>query len=165
MITYEEVCFGIVITEPDVLDIDALVNAGILSLELSGADFYNVELNGLVTQTQASKIQLPLKEGLNTLRVYSDLPCQGVVERTLFYSTRPILSPNPVDATTEVYLGGYKGQVVIKIYSSNGRLVMSLAKTVNGENLELDLSILPKGIYYLGLTKDGAQEMFKFIKR
>lgn len=165
MITYEEVCFGIVITEPDVLDIDALVNAGILSLELNGADFYSVELNGLVTQTQASKIQLPLKEGLNTLRVYSDLPCQGIVEKTLFYSTRPILSPNPVDATTEVYLGGYEGQVGIKIYSNNGSLVMSLAKTVNGDNLELDLSILPKGIYYLGLTKDGAQEMFKFIKR
>ena len=42
---------------------------------------------------------------------------------------------------------------------------MSMQKTVNGENLEMDLSVLPKGIYYLGLTKDGAQEMFKFIKR
>ncbi len=165
MITYEEVCFSVVITEPDILDVDALIDAGILSLDLSGADFYNVELNGLVTQTQASKIQLPMKEGVNTLRVYSDLPCQGVVEKTFFYSTKPILSPNPVDSVTEVYLGGYEGKVDIQIYSGNGRLVMSMQKTVNGENLEMDLSVLPRGIYYLGLTKDGAQEMFKFIKR
>ncbi|WP_235932423.1 reprolysin-like metallopeptidase [Flagellimonas sediminis] len=165
MITYEEVCFSVVITEPDILDVDAVINAGILSLDLRGAAFYNVELNGLVTQTQVSKIQLPMKEGVNTLRVYSDLPCQGVIAKTFFYSTKPILSPNPVDSVTEVYLGGYEGKVDIQIYSGNGRLVMSMQKTVNGENLEMDLSVLPKGIYYLGLTKDGAQEMFKFIKR
>ena len=164
-ITYEEVCFGAVIVQPDALDIGALVDSGILNLDLSGATLYNVELNGLVTQTDASKIQLPLKEGVNTLRVYSNLPCQGVIEKTLFYSTRPRISPNPVDANTEVYLGGYEGTVGVEIFTANGQLLSKYVKSVNGNNLELDLSALRKGVYYLGIEKNGIRETFKFIKR
>ncbi|MBO0331229.1 reprolysin-like metallopeptidase [[Muricauda] lutisoli] len=165
MITYEEVCFKAVITQPDVLDMNALIDTGILSLELSGASFYNVELNGLVTQTEASKLQLNLQEGVNTLRVYSNLPCQGVLEKTLFYSSKPIISPNPVESTTKIYLGGYGGEVGIQIFTANGRLVHTRRAKVHGDDLELNLSHLPKGIYYLRVEKAGAKEMFKFIKR
>lgn len=165
LVTYQEVCFGTVITEPDVLDVEALLESGLLNLTMEGANLFNVELNGLVTQTESSKIQLSLQEGVNTLKVYTDLPCQGVFEETLFYSTRPILSPNPVDAVTEVYLGGFEGNVGIDIFSVNGRLVLTDVKKADGSNLQLDLSILPKGIYYLSLEKNGVREMFKFIKR
>jgi len=132
---------------------------------LSGASFYNIELNGLVTQTEASKVQLDLKEGTNTLRVYSNLPCQGVIEKTLFYSSRPILSPNPVESTTEIYLGGYEGNVGIQIFTANGRLVQTENRRVFGDDLQLDLSNLTKGIYYLRVEKAGVKEMFKLIKR
>lgn len=165
LITYQEVCFHAVVTQPDVLDIDALVDSGIVTVDLSGATFYNVELNGLVTQTEDSKIQLDLQEGKNVLRVYSNLPCQGVVEKTLFYSSRPILSPNPVEAVTEVYLGGYQGDVLLQIFTANGRLVLTDHRTVYGENLQLDLSNLSKGIYYLSMEKAGAKEMFKLVKK
>jgi len=165
MITYQEVCFDVVITQPDVLDVAALLDAGILSVELDGASFYNVELNGLVTQTEASKIELGLKEGVNTLKVYSNIPCQGVVEKTIFYSSRPIISPNPVDAVTEIYMAGFEGDVGIQIFTANGRLVRTENRRVSGEDLQLNLSSLPKGIYYLGVEKAGIQEMFKLIKR
>ncbi len=165
MISYEEVCFDAVITQPDVLDVSALIDAGVLSVELSGASFYSIELNGLVTQTESSKVQLDLEEGITTLRVYSNLPCQGVIEKTLFYSSRPILSPNPVESTTEVYLGGYEGSVGMQIFTTNGRLVYTHNATVYGDDLELDLSNLPKGIYYLTIEKAGVKETFKFIKR
>ncbi len=165
LVTFQETCFDISVTEPDILDATAIVNAEILELTLSGADLYNVELNGLVTQTQSSKLQLPLVEGKNVLRVYSNLPCQGVVEKTLFYSSRPVLSPNPIDAFTEVYLNGYEGDVGIQIFTADGRLVRTDSKSVNGNNLELDLSSLSKGIYYLGVEKAGVKEMFKLIKR
>lgn len=165
LVTYQETCFNISITEPDVLDVEAVTAAEILEVTLSGAELYNVELNGLVTQTESSKLQLPLAEGKNILRVYSNLPCQGVVEKTLFYSSRPVLSPNPVDSVTEVYLSGYQGKVEIQVFSADGRLVRTDSKSVNGNNLELDLSSLSKGIYYLGIEKAGVKEMFKFIKR
>lgn len=165
LITYQEVCFNALITQPDVLDVAALLDAGILSVELNGASLYNVELNGLVTQTEASKVELALKEGVNTLRVYSNLPCQGVVEKTLFYSSQPIISPNPVYAITEVYMAGFEGDVGIQLFTANGRLVRTENRRVAGEDLQLNLSSLPKGIYYLGLEKAGVKEMFKLIKR
>ncbi|MFC4221344.1 reprolysin-like metallopeptidase [Flagellimonas marina] len=165
LITYQETCFDITITEPDVLAVEAMMDEQNVELLLNGADLYNVELNGLVTQTQSSKIQLPLAEGKNVLKVYSNLPCQGVVEKTFFYSSRPILSPNPVDATTEIYLNGFDGEIRIQIFSANGRLVKTDYRSVNGNTLELDLSFLSKGVYYLGVEKMGVSEMFKFIKR
>lgn len=165
LITYEEVCFNAMVTQPDVLDINALIDAGILSVELSGAALYNVELNGLVTQTEASKIELTLKEGTNTLRVFSNLPCQGVIEKSLFYTSRPMVSPNPVDAVTSVYMAGYEGDVDIQVFTSNGRLVRTESHKVMGDDLQLNLSGLPKGIYYLGVEKAGIKEMFKLIKR
>ena len=87
------------------------------------------------------------------------------MEKNLFYSSRSILSPNPVDAATEVYLGGYEGELGIKIFTANGRLVHTERRVVFGENLVLNLSYLAKGIYYLGLEKEGENDMFKFIKR
>lgn len=165
LVTYQETCFDISITEPDVLDVEAVTTAETLEVTLSGAELYNVELNGLLTQTDGSKLQLTLAEGKNVLRVYSNLPCQGVVEKTLFYSSRPVLFPNPVDSVTEVYLNGFEGNVEIQIFSADGRLVRTDSKSVSGNNLELDLSSLSKGIYYLGIEKAGVKEMFKFIKR
>lgn len=164
VITYEEVCFTAIITQPDVLDVAALLDASSVNLEMSGASLYNVELNGVVTQTSGSNLTLPLKEGANTLRVYSNIPCQGVVEKTLFYSSKPILSPNPVYTTTEVYLGRFEGLVGIEIFTANGRLVKIENRRVNGNDLELDLSGLSKGIYYMRINKEGLRETFKFIK-
>lgn len=165
LVTYEEVCFGIVITQPDVLDVEALLDASFLNLTMDGANLFNVELNGLVTQTESSKIQLSLQEGINTLKVYTDLPCQGVFEKTIFYSSRPIISPNPVITSTEIYLGGFEGNVGVEVFSANGQLVLTDVKKADGTNLQLNLSMLPKGIYYLGLEKNGVREMFKFIKK
>ncbi len=164
LITYEEVCFDAMLTQPDVLDVSALLDAGVLNLDLKGASFYNVELNGLVTQTEASKIQLPLENGINTLRVFTNLPCQGSFEKNFFYSERPVLSPNPVYTTTQVYMGGYEGAVEIQLFTANGKLVRTQRRNVFGEDLELDVSTLPKGMYYLGLEKAGKKEMFKLIK-
>ncbi len=164
-IVYEEVCFGLVVVEPDILEMNAAVQSGMVQIDLSGSTFYNVELNGSVTQTQSNSVTLPLKEGLNTIRVFSNLPCQGVVEKTVFYSSRPRIFPNPVDTKTEVYLGGYEGQVGIEVFTVNGRLVSKFVKTVKGSDLELDFSALRKGVYYLGIERDGFRETFKFIKR
>ncbi len=164
-ITYEEVCFTAIITQPDVLEVAALLDSSFVNLEMSGASLYNVELNGVVTQTTGTALSLPLKEGVNTLRVYSNIPCQGVVEKTLFYSSRPILSPNPVYSNTEVYLGGFEGQVGLEIFTANGRLVKIENRTVNGNDLQLDLSGLSRGIYYMRIDKAGVRETFKFIKK
>ncbi|KAB7528996.1 T9SS type A sorting domain-containing protein [Flagellimonas olearia] len=165
LITYREVCYDIVVSEPDILEVVALAEEGLVQLNMSGANLYNVELNGLVTQTRDSNIQLELKQGQNTLKVYTDLPCQGIFEQTYFNALQPILSPNPTRGITEVYLNGYIGVVSLKVFSSNGRLVKTYVKRLYGENLELDVSELSKGAYYLQVEKEGIKDTFKLIKK
>jgi hypothetical protein len=124
-----------------------------------------VELNGELHRTTSPTLQLKLREGNNTLKVYSDLPCQGTIEKQIFHSTKPILSPNPVQSTTRVHLNGYAGRVEMEVFSVDGRLVQRKTQQADGNDIELDLSTLPKGVYYLRLEKDGLRESFKFIKK
>ena len=62
-------------------------------------------------------------------------------------------------------MAGYEGDVAVQIFTSNGRLVRTENRKVAGDDLQLDLSGLPKGIYYLGIQKAGAKEIFKLIKK
>ncbi|MDC6366128.1 MULTISPECIES: reprolysin-like metallopeptidase [Flavobacteriaceae] len=164
-ITYQEACFTVVVTEPELLSAAVAVDSGILELTLEGGSLYNVELNGLVTQTVESKIQLPLQAGTNTLRAYTNLSCQGTYEETFFFSSKPILYPNPVDDETKIFLNGYIGAVTIEVFSGNGQLVMRDLKTVNGNDLVMDLSMLSTGTYYINIKMDGVHEIFKIIKQ
>lgn len=163
-ITYQEVCFNSIISEPALLTTIAVANETTLELSLDGGNFYNVELNGLVTQTQESEISLELKNGLNTLKVYTDLPCQGSYEETFFIASKPIVYPNPIDNETKVFLNGLVGEVNVQVFSANGRLVLRDTRTVNGNELEMDFSLLPIGIYYLNIQGSEIREVFKLIK-
>ncbi|WP_420321277.1 reprolysin-like metallopeptidase [Flagellimonas sp.] len=163
-ITYQEVCFNVVIEEPPLLSTFATVDENVLSLTMSGGSLYNVELNGLVTQTTASSIQLELKEGLNTLKVFTNLPCQGTFEDSFFISSKPILYRNPVGADTRVFLNGFVGEVDVHVFSANGQLVMKTTKRVEGNELEMDFSGLHTGIYYMRIRGSEINEEFKLIK-
>src|SRR5690606_5202424 len=162
---YQENCFQLVVTQPEVLDMQALVQDGILDLTLNGAQHYTVELNGLVTQTSAPRLRLALKEGINTLRVTSELPCQGSLEKNLFHWSRPLLTPNPVIHSAQIHLNGHRGSVVLEIFLANGRLVQTHTLQAHGNDIELDLSTLPRGIYFLRVEKNGQKDTFKFIKK
>src|SRR5690606_7795019 len=57
---YEPYCFEAIVTEPSPLSVTSKLtgtgNQTVLNLE--GSDFYNIELNGIVTQTKSSSITL-----------------------------------------------------------------------------------------------------------
>ncbi|MGW9684986.1 reprolysin-like metallopeptidase [Flagellimonas sp. 2504JD1-5] len=161
---YQEVCFNVVINEPALLSSFASVEENMLSLTMDGGSLYNVELNGLVTQTTESEIQLELKEGLNTLKVFTNLPCQGAFEDTFFVSSKPILYRNPVGADTRVFLNGFVGDLDIQVFSTNGQLVIRTTKRVEGNELEMDFSGLHTGIYYMKIRGSEINEEFKLIK-
>ncbi|MBS9462736.1 proprotein convertase P-domain-containing protein [Flagellimonas sp. 389] len=163
-ITYDETCFDVIVSEPELLSVSATADSGLLALALSGASLYNIELNGLVTQTENSQIQLNLKNGLNTLKVFSNLPCQGSYEQTFFFSSRPVVYPNPVDERTKVFLNDLTGEIDIQVFSDNGRLVLSDKKRVEGNELEIDFSSLSTGVYYLSIAGSGIWETIKLIK-
>ena len=162
---YKEVCFNIVVTEPEVLSASAVAKESVLSVSLNGGSLYNVELNGLVTQTEDSEIQLDLKDGVNTLKVFTNLPCQGTYEKAFFVSSEPILYRDPVYVNKKkVFLNGYVGEVNVHVFSTNGQLVLKTVESVNGNDLELDFSGFSIGIYYMSIRGLGINKDFKLIK-
>jgi len=164
---YETHCFDVVITEPDVLNISSITSleGNTTLLMLDGADLYNIEVNGVVTQTMASEITIDLKKGNNTLRVYSNLPCQGTFEEKIFLSDQPIVYPNPFDTLTNVYLGSGVDRCQVRIFDTSGRLVLDKEYEVNGTNLSLDLSMIPSGVHYIRFSCENVKGTTKIIKR
>ncbi|MEM9078543.1 MAG: reprolysin-like metallopeptidase [Bacteroidota bacterium] len=164
-IVYKETCFEIALMEPEVLGVVSSVGGDVVSLQLEGGSLYNVELNGLVTQTEDSQIELDLKEGLNTLKVSTNLPCQGSYLQTFVIGSVGILYPNPVGPETKLFLNQITGNVNLKVFSVTGRLVMEENKTISGSEIIMDFSSLSTGTYYLRVEGEGFSDVFKMAKR
>lgn len=166
-IVYEETCFDLVISEPAALGVSSKVSleARMVELELSGAVRYTIELNGVLTETQDSQITLNLKEGTNTLKVSTDLACQGIFEELLFVSDGSVVYPNPFVDLVKVSFTLNIDLVKVDIYSAEGRLVQSKRYQVNGTELEMDLSNLSTGLYHLRLEGENLKKTVKLLKR
>jgi hypothetical protein len=166
-LVYEEHCFEVVITQPDVLNITSRTsfNGKLTVLTLQGSDLFNIELNGVVIQTTESEITVNLKDGNNSLKVFTNLPCQGLYEENIFLSEKAIVYPNPFVSTTTVFLGVNVEEVVVEIFTVDGRLVSAQSHQVNGLELPLDFSIYPSGIYIIKFNGENIKGTSKVIKQ
>ena len=114
--------------------------------------------------------------GIGTLKVYVDVTkgactasdtikitfdvCTGIAE----YSNNASISifPNPTTGKTNIILNGITGSAVLDIYSILGQSVFS--ENVNGNNkTELDLSNLPKGVYFVKVNNVKTSILSKLI--
>lgn len=166
-LTYQEQCFEVIVTEPEALGVSSKtsIDGKSVVLNLQGADSYTIELNGKSTRTSLSEISLDLREDINTLKVYTDLTCQGIYEETFFNSSKPIVSPNPTTNQTTIFLGGVQDEVNIEIFSEDGRLIRRDRHTVPSNEVELDLTALPTGIYYIRFEGSDVKGTSKVIKQ
>jgi subtilisin-like proprotein convertase family protein len=166
IIEYEEYCFEVVISEPQLLGVNlrTSLDGTQLTVNLEGSNFYNIELNGELLQTAESELTLDLMNGVNFLKVSTNLSCQGTFEEQFILAREPIVFPNPVSDFAEVFLGSLQEKVTIRIFSTDGRLVKSETKTVTGSRIQLDLTQLRTGIYYLQVEGPGTKATVKIIK-
>lgn len=165
-IVYEEFCTEVVISEPNPLKVTSTVSGDgtELTIDLLGSDFYNVELNGEVVQTQASSITLNLKNGINSLKVYTDVPCQGVYKEQFIRSDEPLVFPNPFRDIVGVYFVGEGAKVSMRIFSADGRFINSSLLEIGANGTQIDLGALPNGLYYVQLIGEGIKTTTKIIK-
>lgn len=166
IVAYQEYCVEVQITEPSPLSVTSKVaiDGSQVTLEMKGSSFYTIELNGVAVQTEESIVALNLEKGLNTLKVYTDIPCQGVYEEKIGFYAEPIAYPNPVKDIVEVYLGVEQEEVNVSIFSADGRYISNKSVKVTGGVMQLDLSLLSTGIYYLkyeGRTINGTSKIIK----
>lgn len=164
---FEEICFDVVINEPEPLGVSSVVSIETQQtvLTFSGAQLYNIELNGSLIQTEAPEIVLDLKQGLNTLKVSTNLPCQGTYDETVYIPAVPVLYPNPVIESLNIFLGGTVDPVDITIFASDGRLISNHKYDGDEDTVVLDFIELPSGLYYVIIKGGISKGTYKVLKR
>ena len=167
MNTYEEQCFELVITEPEPLSVFSTVSpdGNFVTLNLQGGVAYTIEFNGTTQITQGTEIELPLKSGLNTLKVSTAQSCQGTYEETFFTSGDPLIYPNPFSEQVAITLPNEESITSFRIFDYEGRLVRrSLNRQHNGE-VSMRFDGLPAGIYFIQIEGANVRGTYKVIKR
>lgn len=167
-LTYQAHCFELIIAEPDPLGVSSKIapDGKSVVLSLQGAESYNIELNdNQLIQTRLPEISLDFKQGINTLKVFTDLPCQGIHEEVFFSSIKPLVFPNPAVNYTRVFLGTVENEVLVEIFSEDGRFIRKEKHTVIASEIELDLTGLATGIYYIRFEGNDIKGTSKVIKQ
>ncbi|MEH6679300.1 MAG: PQQ-dependent sugar dehydrogenase [Sediminicola sp.] len=137
-----------------------------VTLKMSGAKKYTITLNGLSMETDQSEVTLALEKEQNTIRVATDLACQGSFEDTLIRSLPYLLEENPIEDTISVFLGeGQEDTVTASIYTSTGSLISTDSYDIIAGKLTMDATTLPAGVYYLKLENSHLDLGFKVLKK
>ncbi|NHF60638.1 T9SS type A sorting domain-containing protein [Flavobacteriaceae bacterium TP-CH-4] len=166
LITYEEVCFEVTLSEPEPLAVSSKVDAitGLLNITLEGADLYRIEFNGENIQTTEAALVLNLQKGTNSLKVTTDLACQGSYEEEFFLSDGVVAYPNPFIDLIMVNVQ-IAGVYVMEIYALNGQRIMRETKEISGTEAVLDVTGLSAGTYFLRVQGKTRNQTVKMIKR
>ncbi len=161
-------CFDIVITSPETILVESRLdyNNNSIELTLQGGNIYNIELNGIITQTTDNNITLALKKGTNLLRVTTNKDCQGDYEEEFFIEREISVYPNPFTSQVKLYVGVNEELINVTVYSILGEVVLSnmMNTTQNGE-IVLELNKLQKGVYLVDIKSEGLNSSYKIIKQ
>ncbi len=166
-IDFEEYCFEVTVAQPEALGVTSKFSPDGTQVELSmqGADVYTVTLNGKSVRTGKSQIGLALNAGSNILKVSTDLPCQGVYEDRFVIDDGPTVFPNPLDNSTQLFLGAVEEKIRLAIFSSDGQLVKKGVYDPNGNQISLDFTGWPPGVYVIKFEGENTRGTTKVIKQ
>ena len=160
-------CFNLNIEEPVDLDVLSAINRDSkeVELELNGNDKYNIILNGELINTTQRNITLPLKSGFNTIKVYTDIKCQGIFEETIFISENILLSPNPANESSNLWVGGDDDDVNLTLFDISGRIIWTKNdKVPYSRSVNVPLIDVESGIYILQVDSKTINKSIKVIK-
>jgi hypothetical protein len=162
-------CFDLQITEPKDLSLFSSVinNDQTITLNLGGSNIYHIELNGQTTQASSNQITLPLRTGTNTIKIYSDLVCQGILEKTVQFPASVTVYPNPFERILNIQLplNTMGKQIKVDIFDLNGRSMYSKSHVTSEMTLALDLSFLTPGMYILKTSGNASVTQTKIFKK
>ena len=155
------------VTQPPALSVTSklIADGNQTLINLEGGNLYNVELNGIVTQTKSSSIILDLKKGINQIKVSTNLACQGVFEEQLMLIEEPVVFPNPFEEEVTLFFNNGPNSVNTKIFNYNGQLISNKDYTLYSDEIGIDFLGLPSGIYILKVKGEGIDSTFKVIKK
>ncbi|MGY8946274.1 MAG: PA domain-containing protein [Flavobacteriales bacterium] len=159
--------FNITIEEPLDLSVLSTVNREdkLATLNLEGGTKYNILLNGNLITTYDDSIDLSLSPGINTIKVTTNLECQGVYEETIFVSENILLSPNPANATSKLWVGGNDKDVNITLFDITGRVIWTKNDQVPySRSVDVSFSSIKSGLYILKVNSETINKTIKVIR-
>ena len=118
---------------------------------LKGGKVYTITQNGISFQTTESRVSLTLAEGYNEVKITTGIECQGIFEESYFNSSEVLFSPVPFNESLSIFVGGNDRNLVIDVYTSNGRLISSEEHTLNTSSriIKMNTSYLGQGSYVI----------------
>ena len=161
-------CFNVSITEPQELTVTATVDDDdeYVNLAFGGSNRYYIKLNNELISTDQSEYRLRLKKGLNFIKVTGDKDCQGSFEKTVFNSEDILLSPNPTNSISTLYIGGDDNDISLSMFDNAGRLLWVQDRKVNNSrSMDIVVSNLKAGTYYLKVESKTVRKTAKLIKK
>ena len=165
---YEQ-CFDVLIEEPEPISayIDIDVDNRTSSFELRGSSNYNIDINGTIYKVDQDRFTASLPTGLNIIKVYTDLECQGVIEKEVFISEDIMFYPNPTYNDVNVHVSGMDKNVMVSIFSEKGDLVAKKEQQVQDLSrlVEIDLTSQSTGIYIVVMEGKTVRKTFKIVKK
>ena len=160
-------CFNVVIGEPQDLAVLSSISREnkSISLDLSGGTKYNIILNGNLITTYDNNINLSLSPGINTIKVTANKECQGIFEETIFISEDILLSPNPANASSKLWVGGFDENVNITLFDITGRVIWTRNdKVPYSRSLNVPFSDVKSGMYILKVDSETIKKSIKVIR-
>ena len=163
-------CYEVVVNRPKKLELYVAVNnfadKSSITLQMKGSTSYKLELNGVRYTTSQDQITLPVTEGNNILRVTTDNECQGLIEKKIIINSSIKLYPNPVENSLNIDLGNnITNGAKVEIRNTAGRIVFSDRQNNTEGKLMLNLQNLEPAVYYLKLSLDNSESIFKILKK
>ena len=162
-----EVCYTIVITEPNALEVfsSRVASGSRIALDMSGSISYNIEFNNETFTTFNPALVLDLKEGINTLRVSTDLDCQGVFEEVIFNTKDFVVSPNPFTNILKINNVVLDENITVNIYSMVGKLVYNKTYFAEEQQLDINTNNIDAGLYIISIQSKTRVSTYKIIKQ
>lgn len=166
--TKNQQCFTSVITEPKPLSAYIAVNQDDrkVTLSLTGATLYHIQLNDTEITTGDSLVTLDLKKGLNKIVVSTEKSCQGIITKDITIGSNLIAYPNPFQKTIHLNLGNETVQkAVITVYNTSGKIIYTRGYSNQSGVLTIDLPDMSDGLYMLKLVANNQETTFKLLKK
>ena len=165
---YEQ-CFDVLIEEPERISVymDVDIDNKTSSFQLSGSNIYNIDVNGTLHKVNKDSFTTSLPAGLSIIKIYTDLDCQGIIEKEVFISEDIMYYPNPTINDVNVHISGMDKKVMISVFSEKGDLVLRKEQQVQDLSrlTEIDLSLQNTGTYIVVMEGKTVRKTFKIIKK
>ncbi len=163
-------CYDLVITQPAALGVASKVDniSNRLTLNLSGAQRYFIEVNDQVFSTTEDRFELDLESPVNRVKVSTDKACQGVYKETVVISEDLLFYPNPLNSDWLHIVPGLQFEsetpIQVRIYSQAGSLVFGKTMPVSNGEIQLNLNSVRNGVYVVEVSDQRTRKVFKLVK-